>query len=35
MSSSQSYEWINKKDSEGIVGKSTFGRSEWNEDNYC
>ena len=33
MSSSQSYEWINKKDSEGIVGKSTFGRSEWNEDN--
>ena len=32
MSSTQSYEWINKKDSEGIVGKSTFGRSEWNED---
>ena len=33
MSSNQSYEWINKKDSEGIIGKSTFGRSEWNEDN--
>ena len=33
MSSSQSYEWINKKDSEGITRKSTFGWSEWNEDN--
>ena len=33
MSSSQSYEWNNKKDSKGIVEKSTFGRSEWNEDN--
>ena len=33
MSSSQSYKWINKKDSKGITGKSTFGRSEWNEDN--
>ena len=28
MSSSQSYEWISKKDSEGIAGKSTFGRNE-------
>ena len=33
MSSTQSYEWINKKDSEGIIGKSTFGRNEWNEHN--
>ena len=29
MSSCQSYEWISKKDSEGIAGKSTFGRNEW------
>ena len=33
ISSSQSYEWINKKDFEGITRKSTFGRNEWNEDN--